>query len=221
MTFSVEVVDVASGRERVIASPGTRTVAPAWSPDGRQLAYIGGQYPESQLRVTGADGGRDHAVVSMRSDETLDHQLLSPAWSADGRTLYFLLADGRAFGGASTEVRSAAVGGGSSRRVAQVPPYTSRLVANSSATTLLLSDEARGPNQLLDVATGTAHRLRGPAVVQGTWESDDTIVGYEKDRLTRFELAGRRLRRIGPVPGFRTRSGPSEWFGVSVRHCGP
>src|SRR5690242_8845967 len=42
MALSVAVVDVATGRARVIARAQSNSVAPAWSPDGRRLAYIGG-----------------------------------------------------------------------------------------------------------------------------------------------------------------------------------
>jgi hypothetical protein len=93
------------------------------------------------------------------------------------------------------------------------------MAADPSGRTLLLSAGSDGPDQLLDVDTGTLHRLRGQAVMQGTWESDDTIVGYDaRQRLARFGLDGSRLRRSGAVRGFHTGT-IRWWYGVSVRHC--
>jgi dipeptidyl aminopeptidase/acylaminoacyl peptidase len=215
MAFSVVVVDVRTGRQHVIARPGSNTVAPAWSPDGRRIAYIGGVYPESQLRVVGADSRGDRILASESEPE---RQLLSPAWARNGRAVYFLNADVVAFGG-GTAVWSVPAAGGSPRRVANVHPLDHRMVADRSGRTLLLSVGTDAPNQLLDPETGVVHRLRGAAAAFATWAGDDTILGYQDDRLAKFRLDGLQLRRTGTVAGFHSRSGASGWFGVSVRRC--
>ena len=57
---------------------------PAWSPDGAQIAYIGGQgFGTYELYVMRADGSNRRQLTHNRSHEFL------PAWSPDGRQLAF------------------------------------------------------------------------------------------------------------------------------------
>lgn len=69
-----------SGRVRLFSRAGS---APAWSPDGRRLAYVApAELGASDLYVADADGS--HRAPLTRS-EAADEA--SPAWSPDGRSL--------------------------------------------------------------------------------------------------------------------------------------
>lgn len=57
-------------------------LSPAWSPDGRKIAFTSASEGRAQLIVIGA-GGEDPRVVSSGSGEAM------AAWSGDGRFLYF------------------------------------------------------------------------------------------------------------------------------------
>ena len=56
---------------------------PAWSPDGRQIAFI--QRADSSLHVVEATGGF-HRRLAPERDEVADYH---PSWSRDGRFIYF------------------------------------------------------------------------------------------------------------------------------------
>lgn len=81
---------------------------PAWSPDGKFLAYVQGgplkliYYAGQKLAVVPAAGGPARVLTP-----TLDRNVLSPAWSADGSSVLFLLEDDRV-----TDVASVPVSGG-------------------------------------------------------------------------------------------------------------
>jgi dipeptidyl aminopeptidase/acylaminoacyl peptidase len=71
--------------------------APAWSPDGKWIAYIRGgpekmlYYSVGHLAVVPAGGGPERVVTA-----SLDRSVMHPQWSADGSSVYFLLEDDRA-----------------------------------------------------------------------------------------------------------------------------
>jgi dipeptidyl aminopeptidase/acylaminoacyl peptidase len=69
---------------------------PAWSPDGKHLAYVQGgplkliYYAGQKLAVVPVSGGASRVVTP-----ALDRNVLSPRWSADGSKILFLLEDDR------------------------------------------------------------------------------------------------------------------------------
>ena len=69
------------GRKRVSAVPGN-VDSPAWSPDGRRLAFVA-RAARSDLYVVDADGGNQHALTSGPGNS------LSPRWSPDGKSIAF------------------------------------------------------------------------------------------------------------------------------------
>ena len=70
---------------------------PAWSPDGRRIAFVQGGpreqlvYALHQLMVVEVDGGAVRALTAGR-----DRNTTKPQWAPDGKSLYFLLEDDRA-----------------------------------------------------------------------------------------------------------------------------
>jgi Tol biopolymer transport system component len=107
---------------RVTRSPVQRSASgdaePAWSPDGRSLAYValrdrGGLDRRTSLWTVGADGAGGRRLTQWTRDA-----LGAPAWSPDGRRIAFAryaLLPGREAYAATVEVVDAR--GGAARRV--------------------------------------------------------------------------------------------------------
>ncbi len=75
-------VRLANGARRLIVSQDS--AQPAWSPDGRRLAFFGTQTNgQLDLMTIAASGG---APVKLTTDAAIDW---NPCWAADGKSLYF------------------------------------------------------------------------------------------------------------------------------------
>ncbi|MGH7530682.1 MAG: S9 family peptidase [Gemmatimonadales bacterium] len=82
------LLDVASGAVRALPTGYTESSNPAWSPDGRAIAFScsKGRGEENDVCVSPATGGQG-AARNLTADWTLDPG--APSWSRDGRTISF------------------------------------------------------------------------------------------------------------------------------------
>ena len=95
----VFVVDAKPGAQprRLTTTTAEETGRPAWSPDGKSIAYLVGDevkfsaYDQSQLAVIAVSGGQPRILT-----QTLDRPVSSITWSHDGNALYFVVVDDRA-----------------------------------------------------------------------------------------------------------------------------
>lgn len=90
------VVDARPGAEprRLTTTAALERGTPAWSPDGRMLAYLTGDEPrfsayvQDQLAVVSAEGGQPRVLTA-----GLDRPVRAPFWSRDGRHIVFGIVD--------------------------------------------------------------------------------------------------------------------------------
>ena len=90
----IDVVERASGRRARLADG----VDPAWSPDGRWIAFVHFDSRSTVLRVIGADGSGGRVVFTNRDrgrysngwGKTREGMPSHPVWSPDGRRLVFV-----------------------------------------------------------------------------------------------------------------------------------
>jgi dipeptidyl aminopeptidase/acylaminoacyl peptidase len=81
------MADVATGALRQLTTAKTSSSQPAWSPDGRMLAFISDRTDKRQVYLIDPTGGEAEALTSQEDGVS------SFAWSPDGKQIAFTAAD--------------------------------------------------------------------------------------------------------------------------------
>lgn len=143
---------------RVTSNPGS-DYAPAWSPDGRRIAYVTVIRPDliwyatSHLALVNADGSGARVLT-----EAMDRNVSSPEFSPDGRLIYFGVEDS-----AENHVAAYEVETGSIRRVTQGPMSVGGMDLNPAGEMVVRVARTDLPGDVFRVADpargGTLTRL--------------------------------------------------------------
>lgn len=85
--LEIFVMDLEDGRERQVTATSNNewSWAPAWSPDGRSIAFSSTASGGQEVYLVAASGGTPTRVTSTPSEQKSGH----PTWSPDGQSLIF------------------------------------------------------------------------------------------------------------------------------------
>jgi len=133
--YTLHVTDAdGEGGHVALASPQP-IISPAWSPDGRQLAYVSFEDQKAVVWVQDLISGERRRVANFRGSNS------APAFSPDGRTLAVALArEGL------TQIYSMPVGGGTPTRLTQSNAIDTEPVFTADGRSIyFVSDRGGGP----------------------------------------------------------------------------
>jgi dipeptidyl aminopeptidase/acylaminoacyl peptidase len=176
VSIDVWVIPATGGEPRCLTPQPGPAMDPAWSPDGRHIAFIGHTDDEDywgvknfHVWVAPLDGGpaRDlmpdfdrMAAPLMGTDLNDSHDSAPPVWSRDGKTIYF---QGSEHG--STHVYAVPFAGGSPRPLTRGKLHVMALAGSEKAGTLGVircGHADAGTVGVLDPGTGVIHDLSQP-----------------------------------------------------------
>lgn len=167
---NVFVVEAKPGAEvKQLTPPATPDAGrPAWSPDGRRIAYLFGDepkysaYAQSRLAIVPAAGGAP-TVLAASLDRPVSGPLL---WSADGASLFFTVDDDR-----ETYVGRVAASGGPVEKVTSGRQTVSNVSLGPDGAMTLLHGTTAAPGEVHALENGTLRKL--------TRQNDDLFAGLE------------------------------------------
>ena len=81
---AIWLISLESGETRPLTSGLTHDGSPAWSPDGKQLAFISARSGKPQIYIIPVDGGEARSLTSLEQGVGD-----GPAWSPDGKYIAF------------------------------------------------------------------------------------------------------------------------------------
>lgn len=230
----VFVMDADGGNVRQLTPErdGSSSSQPAWSPDGRHIAYVRGQSTASEVvaatalafgevRVMDAEGGETTTLTRDEPDAT-------PAWSPDGREIVFVRGHDLNKASGDMDIFIVDVAGGTARPLTRTPhslesaptwsPDGSRVAFARSwsgsaftgkAAIVVINHDGSGESLLLE------HKLYSETSYGLSWSPDGRSIALETGTLectviATVEIRTGSLRRLTPCTGpFRASVGPS------------
>lgn len=169
---------------------------PAWSPDGKWIAYLQGGAPRliyygvERLAVVPASGGPSRIV-----SPDLDRWVAQPRWSRDGRSIFFLLEDDRDYLLARVPAE-----GGAVERLVNGPRVVSALAAGPDDRLAVLASTPDAPPEVFAVEAGGELRPL-------SHQNDGWLAGV---RLARTEEISFKSRDGTPINGLLVT--PPGWM---------
>jgi dipeptidyl aminopeptidase/acylaminoacyl peptidase len=128
---------------------------PAWSPDGKTIAYLQGEearffaYQQDRLAIIPAEGGAPTILTS-----GLDRSVRAPVWSRDGRSLLVVVEDDR-----TGYVARVPAGGGSIEKLTEGPRVVRSISAGEDGGIALLASTDAMPFEAHALERGTLRKL--------------------------------------------------------------
>jgi len=197
----IAIVDVATGKLRVVTPADMYVYEFAWSPDGKQLAATAtpgsgeNNYWTAKLHVV------DVASANMRAIYTPKWQIANPIWSPDGSSIAFiegLMSDQGSTGG---DIMLIDANGGAARNVTDGATFTATTLVAWSSNGITIGANMTGSSALARVDPTSAR-------VETLWKGDEYISDGE---LIGAAIAGDERTSAVIRSSFRTP--PEIWAG--------
>jgi TolB protein len=180
--YALHVTDADGEGGQVALTSNESIISPAWSPDGRQLAYVSFETQKAAVWVQDVQTGARRMVASFRGSNS------APAFSPDGRTLALALSrEGL------TQLFTMPVAGGTPTRLTQSNAIdTEPVYAPDGRQIYFVSDRGGGPQiYRMPAGGGAAERVTfsGPYNISPTISPDGRRLGYVTRQGNAFRLA--------------------------------
>jgi TolB protein len=209
--FALRIADADGEGGQVALTSPEPIISPAWSPDGRELAYVSFETQKAVVWVQDVASGARRQVANFRGSNS------APAWSPDGRQLAATLSRD---GGSQLYLIDRA-GGGNARRITESSAIdTEPAFTPDGRQIYFVSDRGGGPQVYRMPATGGgAERVTfdGNYNISPALSPDGRTLAYVTRRGGAFKLATMALDGSGVTLLTETSADESPSFAPNGR----
>ncbi|MBI1943768.1 MAG: Tol-Pal system protein TolB [Betaproteobacteria bacterium] len=181
--FELQIADADGAGEETALASHEPIISPAWSPDGRRLAYVSFENKKPVIYVHSLQDGRRQAVANFKGSNS------APAWSPDGSTLAVVLS----VDGGSQIYLINADGSGARRRISNSNSIDTEPVFSPDGQTLYFTSDRGGSPQIyrMPAGGGAAQRVtfEGGYNVSPRVSPDGKSLAYIARNGGRFQVA--------------------------------
>lgn len=151
---------------------------PAWSPDGRRIAFLSVRHHNQDIYVLDLGSGQAHRVTHDPADDR------EPAWSPDGRTIAFV--SERSASGYFSQVYVVNADGSRERRLTH--DVQAAYPAWSPDGRKIVFSYANGTSTYVVNSDGSGQRRLGPGALEHRWSPDGRRIAYLDGSSGTFQL---------------------------------
>lgn len=141
-SFNLWVADADGESPQSALGSAEPIISPAWSPDGRRLAYVSFEARKPTIYVHEVATGKRQLVANFKGSNS------APAWSPDGKTLALTLSRD---GGSQLNLLDLTVPGSAPRRIAQSSSIDTEPVFTADGRTIYFVSDRGGSPQIYKV----------------------------------------------------------------------
>jgi len=184
--YELQVSDVDGFNAFTVTSSPEPLIGPAWSPDGRKLAYVSFEQKKPVIYVQTLADGRRKAIASFRGSNS------SPAWAPDGRQLAIVLSKDD-----TSQIYLIDADGGEPRRLSTGGAIETEPVFSPDGQWLYFTSDRGGSPQIyrIPAAGGTPKRITfdGDYNASPALSRDGKLLAYVHRRDGGFRIAAMEL----------------------------
>ena len=181
--FELQIADADGAGEETALASFEPIISPAWSPDGRRLAYVSFENKKPVVYVHSLQDGKRQAVANFKGSNS------APAWSPDGGTLAVVLS----IEGGSQIFLINADGSGPRRRIASSGSIDTEPVFSPDGQTMYFTSDRGGSAQIYRMPAngGEAQRVtfEGTYNVSPRISPDGKRLAYITRNSGKFQVA--------------------------------
>ena len=201
--YTLRVADADGENGQVALNSGQPIISPAWSPNGKELAYVSFERQKAVVFVHNVATGERRAIADFRGSNS------APAWAPDGERLAVTLSrDG------GSQLFSIGKGGDSPRRLASSPAIDTEAQYSADGRYLYFTSDRGGAPQIYRMAAsgGNAERVTfsGGYSISPSVSPDGRTLAYVSRNGNAFKLVVLDLATPGAQPVTITETGDDE-----------
>jgi TolB protein len=191
--YTLRVADADGENGQVALNSGQPIISPAWSPSGKELAYVSFERQKAVVFVHNVASGERRAIADFRGSNS------APAWTPDGERLAVTLSRE---GG--SQLFSIGKNGGDPRRLASSPAIDTESEYSADGRYLYFTSDRGGSPQIYRMAAsgGSAERVTfsGAYNISPTVSPDGRTLAYVTRAGNAFRLVVLDLATAGAQP---------------------